>query len=186
MTFSYLLLPSSDRVSRFFVRRPTPLRLPFIPELLALGQRELHFYFAALEVHPHRDQRQSLLLSLADQLADFFFVHEQFAGAEGGVVVHVAVLVGADVGIEQPEFAIFDEAVRIFEVGEAAANGFGLGSGQHHATLKFFQQEVVMRSDPINSGIALAAGGGLAARRFLRSGLRLMCGLARHGAQIQS
>lgn len=41
-----------------------------------------------------------------------------------------------------------------------------------------------MRSDPINSGIALAARGRLAARGFLRGGLSLMCSLARHGAQI--
>jgi hypothetical protein len=53
-------------------------------------------------------------------------------------------LVGADVGVEEPELSVLDQAVGIFEVGEASTDGFGLGSGKNHATLKFFQQEVVM------------------------------------------
>jgi len=53
------------------------------------------------------------------------------------MVVDVAVLVGADVGVEEPEFAVLDQAVGIFEVGEAAADGFGLGSGKDNAALKF-------------------------------------------------
>src|ERR1700726_3662687 len=68
-----LILPASDGFPRFFIRRSPPLRLPLIPQLLAFSQRQLNLYFAVLEVHPHRNQRQSLLLRLADQLLDFFF-----------------------------------------------------------------------------------------------------------------
>lgn len=57
----------------------------------------------------------------------------------------------------------------------------GLGSGKNNPALKFFQQEVVMGSDPINGSVALTGGGGLAARGFLRAGLGLVRGLARHG-----
>ena len=177
---------SADGISGFFVGGAAAFGFAFIPELFAFGQGQFDFYFAILEIHADGDQRQSLLLGFADQLADFFFVHEQLAGAEWSVVVHVTVLVGADVSIEQPEFAVLDQAVRVFEVGEAAADGFGLGPGKNYAALKFFQQEVVVGSDPINSGIALAAGGGLAARRFLQGGLGLVCGLAGHGGSISS
>ncbi len=181
-----LLLPASDCFPSFFVGRPSPLGFAFIPELLAFGEGQFNFYFAVLEVHADGDQRQSLLLGFADQLADFFFVHEQLAGAERGVVVNVAVLVGADVGVEQPEFAVLDQTVGVFKVGKAAANRFGLGSGKNYSTLKFFQQEVVMRSDPINGSIALTGGGRLAARGFLGTGLGLVCGLARHDSASAS
>ncbi len=116
-----LLLPASDGFPRFFVRGPAAFGFAFVPELFSFGQRQFNFYFAILEVHSDGNQRQPFLLGFADQLADFFFVHEQLAGAQGGVVVNVAMLVGADMGIQQPEFAIFYQAVRIFQIGEAAA-----------------------------------------------------------------
>jgi hypothetical protein len=53
-------------------------------------------------------------------------------------------LVGADVGIEQPDLAVFDQAVRILEVGVASADRFHLSSGKNQSALKFFQQEIVM------------------------------------------
>jgi len=71
-------------------------------------------------------------------------VHKQFAGAQGGVVVDVSVLVGADVGVEQKDFVVFDQAVGVLEVGQAGADGFDLGAGEGNSGLKFFQQEVVM------------------------------------------
>ncbi len=52
------LLPvpsSADRFPRFFVRRPTPLGFAFVPQLLALGQRQLHFHSAILEIQPCRN-----------------------------------------------------------------------------------------------------------------------------------
>jgi hypothetical protein len=85
------------------------------------------------------------------------------------------------VGVEEPEFAVLDQAVGIFEVGEASADGFGLGSGQNYAAFKFFQQEVVMRSDPINGGVSVAGGCRFASRGFLFAGLGFVGGLARHG-----
>jgi len=113
---------ASNGVSGFFIRRSAPLSLAFVPELLAFGQRQLNFYFAVLEVHADGNQGQSLLLRFADQLADFFLVHEQLPGPQGRVVMNVAVLVGTDVGIEQPEFALFHQAVGIFKVSQAAPN----------------------------------------------------------------
>jgi hypothetical protein len=41
-------------------------------------------------------------MGLADQLANFFLVNEQLAGAEGGVVGIVSVVVRANMAVEQP------------------------------------------------------------------------------------
>ena len=81
------------------------------------------------------------LLRLADELANFFFVDQQLAGAQRSVVEDVAVVIGADVAVEQPEFAIFKQAIGVFEVGLAGADRFDLGAGQGDAGFKFFQQK---------------------------------------------
>ena len=60
------------------------------------------------------------------------------------------------------------------------ANRLHFRPGQNDSGLKFFQQEIVMRSDPVNSGIAFAGGRRVAAGIFLQVWLRLMCGLASH------
>ena len=56
-------------------------------------------------------------------------MHQQLAGAQRRVIEDVAMLVGADVAIEEPEFAIFDQSVSIFEIGAAGANRFDLRAG---------------------------------------------------------
>jgi hypothetical protein len=135
---------SADRFSRFFIRRPPSFGLALVPELLAFGQSQFHLDPAVLKVQPRRDQGQALLLGLADQLANLFAMHQQLAGAQRGVVEDVAVLVGTDVGVQQPDRIVFDQAVGVLKIGEAAPDGLDLGPGEDHPGLKFFQQEVVM------------------------------------------
>ena len=69
---------------------------------------------------------------------------QQFARTQRGVIEDVSVLIGADVAIQQPEFAVFDQAVGVLEVAAASPYRFDLGPGQSNPRLKFFQQEVVM------------------------------------------
>ena len=64
-----------------------------VPQLLAFGQGEFNLHSTVLEVHPRGDEGQALLLGLADELADFLLVDQQFAGAQGRVVEDVAVVV---------------------------------------------------------------------------------------------
>jgi hypothetical protein len=90
------------------------------------------------------------------------------------MVEDVAVIVGADVGIEEPEFAVLEEAVGVLEVGVAGTDGLDLGASEDDARLKFFKQEVVMRSDPIDGSVSFAGGGRVAAGILLRVGLCLM------------
>ena len=83
-------------------------------------------------------------------------------------------VVGADVAVEQPEFAIFQQSVGVFEVGLSGADRFDLGPGQGHSGLEFLQQEIVMGGHPVDRGIALAGGSGVAAGVLLRIRLGLM------------
>jgi hypothetical protein len=42
------------------------------------------------------------------------------------------------VAIQEPEFAVLDQAVGVLEVGFAGADGLYLGSGEDYASLEFF------------------------------------------------
>jgi len=123
------------------------------------------------------------LLGLADELANFFFVNEEFAGAESGVVGRVAVVIGADVAVEEPEFAILDQSVGVLEIGGAGADGLYLGSGENDASLEFFEQEIVVTRVPVYSGVFFAGSGRLAARVLLPIRLGLVGGLLGHGTE---
>src|ERR1700739_3309867 len=94
-----------------------------------------------------------------------------------------AALVGADVAVEEPKPHVFDDAVGILHVGATTTNGLDFGSGQSHPGFKFFQQEVVMGSDPIDGGVTLATGCGITARAFLCVGFGLVRGLAGHNSR---
>src|ERR1035438_3393604 len=85
-----------DRFPSFLIGRAPPVGLALVPELLALGQSQFHLDSPVLEVQPRGDQGETLLLGLANQLADLFAMHQQFAGTQRGVVEDVAVLVGTD------------------------------------------------------------------------------------------
>src|SRR5579872_1373937 len=78
------------------------------------------------------------------------------------MIKDVSVLVRTDVSIEQPELPILDNPVCILQVHPSGANGFHFCPGQNDARLKFFQQEIVVGSDPIDGSIALSGGGRVA------------------------
>src|ERR1039458_4314721 len=178
-----LFSTSGDGFAGFLVGGATALGLALVPELFALGQGEFDFDFAILEIHAGGDQSESLLLGLANELANFFFVKQKFAGAENGMIGVVAVLIGADVAVEEPEFALLDQAVGVLEIGLAGANGLYFGSGENHSGLEFFEQEIVVTCVPVNGGILLPGGGGLAARILLPIGLGLVGSLLGHGTE---
>src|ERR1700687_982726 len=169
-----------DGLPRFLVGGATALGLALVPLLFALRQREFDFDLAILEIHARGNQRESLLLGLANQLANFFFVKQKFAGTKGGMIGVVAVLIGADMAVEEPEFTILDQPVGVFEIGFAGSNGLHLGSGENNSGLEFFEQEIVVTRVPVYSGILLSGGGGLAARILLPIGLGLVRSLLGH------
>jgi hypothetical protein len=90
------------------------------------------------------------------------------------------VVIGADVAVEQPEFAIFDKAVGVFEIGRAATDRLYLGSREYDTSLEFFEQEILVTRVPVYSGVFLAGSGRLAARVLLPIGLDLVGSLLGH------
>ena len=62
------------------------------------------------------------MLGLAYELANFFLVNQKLASAESGMVSVVAVIIGADVAVEEPEFSVLDEAVGVLEISLAGSN----------------------------------------------------------------
>ena len=83
-------------------------RLTLVADVLAARERDLHLRVAALEVEPRRDERQPLLLRLADQALDLAPVHEQLARALRLVVVARGRRVGRDVDVVQPHLTVLD------------------------------------------------------------------------------
>src|SRR5262249_5567470 len=179
------LAPASSRYRfpGFFIWGTAAFGFTLIPELFAFGECKFHFHTTILEVQAGRNQREALLLSLSDQLADFVLVDKQLTGPERGVVEDVAVIVGTDVSIQKPELAVLDQTVGILEVGLASPDGFHLRPSQNDAGLKFFEQEVVMRRDPINGGVSLPGGSRIPTRIFLWIRLGLMGLRARHSVK---
>src|SRR5437868_4252687 len=108
-------------------------------------------------------------------------MNQQFAGAQGSVVENVAVLVGANVAVQEPKFAVLNQSVGILEVRTSGPDRLHFSTCQHHTSLKFFQQEIVMSSDPINSGISLPGRRRVATGILLRTGSGLMRLLSCHG-----
>src|ERR1700746_969591 len=83
--------------ARLFVGSTASLGFALVPGLLALGQCEFDLRSTILEVHPQRHQSHALPLSLADQLADFQLMHQQFTGAQRLMIVDVPVVVRPNV-----------------------------------------------------------------------------------------
>src|SRR4051812_6403034 len=172
---------SRDSLARFFVRRSPLLGFAFIPELLAFGEGDLAFYFAILEVEARRDERQSLHLHLPDKLPQLVFVDKQLARPQRRVSGVSCIVVRADVRVQQPELAVFDQAIGVFQVRASAADRLDLAAGQHHARFELLQQEIIMAGGTVERGIALARRDRIALGILRSVRLGLMGGLAGHG-----
>src|SRR6516165_107397 len=111
-------------------------QVALVVEATALGQGELHLCLPVPEVERHRDQRQRLLLGLADELVDLGPVQQQLAFAVGVVGPEAGgELPRRDVHLEEPDLAVVDPRVGLVELGLAAAEGLDLRSQQHDPRL---------------------------------------------------
>ena len=82
--------------------------------LLAFGQSKFNLREAPLgEIDAERDEREPLLLRLAEKLIDLLTVEEQFSGAERLVVHDVAVAIGTDVAVVEKDLSVPHASVTI-------------------------------------------------------------------------
>ena len=133
-----------------------------VPVLLAFGEGDFALDAAVLEIKFDGDECVAFLLRQTLEFFDLFFVEQEFAGAQGFVVHGVAVGERSDVGVEQEGLAILEEAVGVFEIGFAFADGLDLGTTEGDATLEAVGEEVVEAGGAVEGSIALAGGDGVA------------------------
>ena len=82
--------------------------------LLAFGQPEFDLGKAPLgEIDAERDEREPLLLRLAEEPIDLLAVEEQFPSTERLVIHDVAVAVGTDVAVVEKDLAALHAGVTI-------------------------------------------------------------------------
>lgn len=90
---------------------------PSVMLLLAFGQPEFDLGKAPLgEVDAKRDEREPLLLCLAEELIDLLAVEEQFSSTERLVIHDVAMAVGADVAVVEKDLAVLHAGITILQV----------------------------------------------------------------------
>ena len=85
----------------------TALGFALVPHLLTLGEGEFNFDSSVAKVHARGDEGKSFLLRFADELVQLAAVDQKFAGAQRLVIEDVAVLVYADVGVDEPQLAVY-------------------------------------------------------------------------------
>ena len=165
------------RFAGFFVGGLATLGFALVPHLLALGQRYLHFHPAVAEVQTRGDEGQSFLLGLADELIQFAAMNQQLSCAQRFVIEDVAVVIFTNVRVDEPQFAILDQAVSVLQVGAPVADGFDFGAAQSNSGLEFLEQEVIMRRRAIDCCVAQSAGCRIAPARLISfSGRAVDCG----------
>ena len=82
--------------------------------LLAFSQSKFNLREASLgEIDAEGDERESLLLRLAEKLINLLTVEEQFSGAERLVVHDVAVAIGTDVAVVEKDLSVPHASVTI-------------------------------------------------------------------------
>jgi hypothetical protein len=112
--------------------------------LLPLAQCEGHLGPAVLEVELERHQGQAALLDGADQLLDLAPVKEELAGADGVMIVAVALLVRSDVHAFEKYLTVLYPGVGFADRGLSVPEGLHLGPREHDAGLPGLEYMVVM------------------------------------------
>ncbi len=118
--------------------------LALVKCLLAFCQADHDLGLAADKVYLERNKGIAFLGDLADELADLFFMKQEFACPERLVVHNVAVGIGADAGVEQKHLAVLDNGVTVRQVREAQSQRLYLRALERHSRFKGLFNEVIV------------------------------------------
>lgn len=111
----------------------------------ALGQSDFELDPSAQKVQVERHQSVTGTFDLADELADFVSVQEQFARARRIVlVVRRGSRERADMHADQKEFSALNDDVGFLDVHPAGTNGLDFPSFENHARLVLVFDEVIV------------------------------------------
>lgn len=91
---------------KFFFRLPAHIFfrdiLPFVVELLAAGQADLHFHQAAFEINPQGHQRVSFFRDLPGDLIDLVPVHQKLLRPQRIFIENVSFFIRTDIAGDPP------------------------------------------------------------------------------------
>jgi len=118
--------------------------LSLVKCFLAFCQANQNLCLTTDKVYLERNEGVAFLGDLADELADLFFVKQEFACPERLVVHNVAVGIGADAGVEQKHLVVLDNGVAVRQVRETQAQGLYLRSLERHPGLEGLFDEVIV------------------------------------------
>ena len=111
---------------------------------------------ARIEIDAEGNEREALLLRLADKLGDLFLMEEQFACPEGLVVHDVPVAVGIDVAVVQEHLSVVHAGIAVPQIHEAVTEGFDLRSAQKNPGFEPVLDVIVVERLPVGSDDFLA------------------------------
>ena len=113
--------------------------------LLPLGQAEFDLGKAPFgEVDAERDEREPLLLCLAEELVDLLAVEEQFSSTERLVIHDVAMAVGADVAVVEKDLTVLHARIAILQVHAPVSQRFDFRTLEHDACLELIFNKVIV------------------------------------------
>src|SRR5262249_54999410 len=101
---------------------------------------------AGIKEDAQRNERQSFLLDLGLELAQFGSVHKQFSLAGGVMILGIGEGVGVDVRADQPEFAAVNPDVGFLNGDVLVAKALDLRTFQNDAALEFFERFITKTS----------------------------------------
>jgi len=113
-----------------------PDSIAFIMQFFSFAQTDLHFYEILVgKINPQWHKCISFLFQLRLNLADLFFMQQQFAVVYRLMIVEVSMRVFSDVQRLHPYFALMHLAIAVVKTYLASADRFHFRSGQHHACI---------------------------------------------------
>src|SRR5207253_9739179 len=125
--------------------------VPRVPQLLAAAQAALELDAVDIEVETQRHQCEPVLHVVAVEVFDLSPVEQQPPPAIGFVVGPVALLVGADMDLEQPGLASLDANVAVAQLGATGAQRLDLGAEEFDPGLEGLEHLVFVERVPVAS-----------------------------------
>ena len=119
--------------------------LPLVIQLFALAEGDLDLHAGILQIDGNRNNRVAVELDLLEQAHDLALMHQQAARAHRVFVEDVALLIGADVHLTQPELTVLDLTPCVLEVQRAETNGLDLRAEQLDAGLEAFLNKIFVK-----------------------------------------
>ena len=122
-----------------------------VVEFFTFAQANVHFDLAIFEVKRERDQRETSLLNLPLEAAQFIFVEQKLSRTLGFVVLVCRIFVGVDVCFDQPELAVLKPSVAVSQAYPAITEALDLAAEENDPSFKVVGDEEVVSRFTISS-----------------------------------